>query len=385
MLNSNNYNNSGDDNRCSVSLFSDDDVQPPPEINKYVNTKRGNGLVVSGQYVHIPSSEGSSFGCSTGQLPYAELELALHKKDRELQECLLTLGRLQDDLTEKHKENLRLRQQIKDAPHSCPSVTELSNKVSHLQSLVSDLIRKVDSGSSANPKARPQRHRRSRTSHAQKKNVQAQRKNLPPLSAVTNNSSPACRNSVPSSRVFQHPPSYTTRNSRPVSPSTLRSNLVIGDSMVKHTTSHLPKDEYSVLCHPGIRINQLTDKVVGLQAHNAGALIIHVGTNDLKKSQDNKNVVTDFTNLIAKVKSQFPHLRICLSAVIHRRDIRFQRISALNESLKWLCETTGCEFIDANSQLCDYDLGKDGLHLNRRGSRTLASVFKGSLETSKNP
>ena len=49
--------------------------------------------------------------------------------------------------------------------------------------------------------------------------------------------------------------------------------------------------------------------------------IIHVGTNDLRKTQDLDVVMGDVYELVTTAKKKFPNCRLVLSGVLRRRDV----------------------------------------------------------------
>ena len=55
----------------------------------------------------------------------------------------------------------------------------------------------------------------------------------------------------------------------------------------------------------------------------------------------------------------------------------WQRIGAINSRYEWLAQTLGVTFVDLNSWVDDWDFGRDGLHINRRGTRHLGQLYSG--------
>ena len=103
--------------------------------------------------------------------------------------------------------------------------------------------------------------------------------------------------------------------------------------------------------------------------------IIHVGTNDLRKTRDLDVVMGDVYELVTTAKKKFPNCRLVLSGVLRRRDVSWRRIGALNNRLDWVANALGLTFVDANSWLEDWDFARDGLHLNGRGKRRLGQLY----------
>lgn len=173
-------------------------------------------------------------------------------------------------------------------------------------------------------------------------------------------------------------------NSTPKINSKMVSTVVMGDSIVKHTDMHLKKHGMAVVCKPGIRIDQLSNFITNLTDIGTNHLIIHVGTNDIKKARTPDDIMDKINSLIVKTKIAFPTVTITISGVVQRRDEDPRYVNAVNDSIRWISEKLGCHFIDPNSGLTDQDLGKDGLHLNRRGSKKLADLFIQQHRLSRN-
>ena len=68
-------------------------------------------------------------------------------------------------------------------------------------------------------------------------------------------------------------------------------------------------------------------------------------------------------SLVAKAKSKFPLCRLVLSGGLRHRGVTWRR-----DRYDWVSKTLGVTFVDPNSWSEDGDVGRDGLHLNRRGA-----------------
>jgi len=55
--------------------------------------------------------------------------------------------------------------------------------------------------------------------------------------------------------------------------------------------------------------------------------------------------------------------------------VSWQHIGAINSRYEWLAQTLGVNFVDPNSWVDDWDFGRDGLHINRRGTRHLGQLY----------
>jgi len=107
--------------------------------------------------------------------------------------------------------------------------------------------------------------------------------------------------------------------------------LVPGDSIVRNDGAE--KTNMRVECFPGITSDQL-QRVVEYRASDKSnwgdpeAVVIHVGTNDIKRT-----TMGDIYDPINTAKSKFSSSRVILSGVLRRKDVSWRRIGAANDRL----------------------------------------------------
>lgn len=104
-------------------------------------------------------------------------------------------------------------------------------------------------------------------------------------------------------------------------------------------------------------------------------MFLHVGSNDVKRSRTPDDVAKGVGEAIESIRKKFSNATLVVSGIIHRRDIPCSRISAINTAIESVCKSKSCKFVNANTVLCDYDLARDGLHLNRKGSRIFSDFL----------
>lgn len=149
--------------------------------------------------------------------------------------------------------------------------------------------------------------------------------------------------------------------------------VVIGDSVLRNVGAE--HADMKVECFPGINTEQLNRVMERRDMGSPETAIIHVGTNDLRKTRDLDVVMGDVYELVTTAKKKFPNCRLVLSGVLRRRDVSWRRIGALNNRLDWVANALGLTFVDPNSWLEDWDFARDGLHLNGRGKRRLGQLY----------
>jgi hypothetical protein len=90
-----------------------------------------------------------------------------------------------------------------------------------------------------------------------------------------------------------------------------------------------------VKCFPGIRTEQLHRVLENRDLWTPDTVIIHVGTNDLKRSINLDYLMGEVYSLVKTAKGKFPQSKIVLSGVLRRTDVAWRRIGSL------MTDTTG--------------------------------------------
>ena len=80
------------------------------------------------------------------------------------------------------------------------------------------------------------------------------------------------------------------------------STIYVGDSIVRKTDTILSKGEDVVVCLPGARIENVTERVEKIMGRgNGGTLLVHVGTNNADKERTTA-IVEKYDNLLKMTK-----------------------------------------------------------------------------------
>jgi hypothetical protein len=104
-------------------------------------------------------------------------------------------------------------------------------------------------------------------------------------------------------------------------------------------------------------------------------VVIHVGTNDIRRSRNLDYVMGEVYDLVNTAKAKFPGSRLVLSGVLRSRGVSWWRVGAANDRFKWVARNLGATFVDPKSWIRDGDFGRDGLHLNRGGANQLGDLY----------
>lgn len=143
--------------------------------------------------------------------------------------------------------------------------------------------------------------------------------------------------------------------------------LILGDSMIKHVKAKGCR----VLTFPGIRMKQLRAKIANFpeeEKRGVNTVILHVGTNDIHNALAADDILGETLNLIRDTKKYFPGSIIVVNSIISRRDKSKHFVNTVNNNTRWACLDRGAIFNNVSSYITDNCLGRDGLHVNRRGT-----------------
>jgi hypothetical protein len=103
--------------------------------------------------------------------------------------------------------------------------------------------------------------------------------------------------------------------------------LVVGDSIIRNVGTG--QNNMKAECFPGITMEQLHRVLDNRDLGTPDTVIIHVGTNDLKRSVNLDYVMGEVYSLVKKAKVKFPLSRIVLSGVLW-----WTRVMAAHRSVK---------------------------------------------------
>ena len=162
--------------------------------------------------------------------------------------------------------------------------------------------------------------------------------------------------------------------------------IILGDSIVKDLP---PIDGVFIKSYPGATIAQLAmhidNKHINLM--NFDYIIVHVGTNNIDNRDEKGAMLSDFGNLIGRIKIKKPSIRIIVSSIL---PIPFDHtetdgmIKEINRVLnKEMGPDLGFRFVESWKAVCKFGTYRrylfakndQGLHLNTEGKRRLRYFF----------
>ena len=152
---------------------------------------------------------------------------------------------------------------------------------------------------------------------------------------------------------------------------------VVGDSILKEVKGHLlstKKENVVVKSFSGATTKQMFDYVKPTLEMEPDQLIIHVGTNDLRKFENNDTIIDNIMKLALHCH-EVSGIPVVVSSLTCRDDNFRDRILPINNALRGRCEERNMGFID-NSNIKNFHLNRSKLHLNAKGTSLIAKNLK---------
>ena len=93
--------------------------------------------------------------------------------------------------------------------------------------------------------------------------------------------------------------------------------LVLGDSIVRSVGAE--NSNIRVECFPGIRADQLRRVIENRDLGKSNAVVIHVGTNDVRRSRNLGYIVGEVYDFVNTAKAKFSGCILVLSGVLRSK------------------------------------------------------------------
>ena len=153
---------------------------------------------------------------------------------------------------------------------------------------------------------------------------------------------------------------------------------IIGDSIINYQDERLHTNKKRIVkirSHPGATSEDLIDYCKPIARRAPDVIILHVGTNDLDK-RDEDSIVENIKKIKNEIVSVSPKTKkVLVSLIIGRYDDGSLNDKGVLVNDKLMRELPRSDIID-NSNLDRQCVGLKGLHLNRLGNKHLALNFK---------
>lgn len=148
--------------------------------------------------------------------------------------------------------------------------------------------------------------------------------------------------------------------------------VLIGDSNVRQVGQNLAEqsNKFVTICQPGAKLEDVQE-ILDSTHKDGDTCVIEVGTNNLF-SDEKADIIKKFQFILQELKKR--RRRVVVMGILPRRLSREmeRKRTSVNEELWELCQSEGAEFLNADFDVWDRYLGKDGLHLNRYGADKIA-------------
>lgn len=168
--------------------------------------------------------------------------------------------------------------------------------------------------------------------------------------------------------------------------------IILGDSIVKDLP---PIDGVVIKSFPGATISTLTQHIdMGhVNLVNFDYIIVHVGTNNIANRNSYESILSDYGNLIGRIKQKKSWIRIIVSSILPRPCDHLetdQMIKRVNKALRLhLSSDLGFHFVESWKTVSKFGTYRrylfakndQGLHLNTEGKRRLRYFFLRVIST----
>jgi hypothetical protein len=118
---------------------------------------------------------------------------------------------------------------------------------------------------------------------------------------------------------------------------------MLGDSIVRNVGAG--KSDIKIECFPGIRVDQLRRVMENRDLGHSDAVVIHVGTNDVRRPRNLDFIMGEVYELVNTATAKFPGSRLVLSGVLRSKGLNWRSVGAANDRLEWVARTLGATFV----------------------------------------
>ena len=130
---------------------------------------------------------------------------------------------------------------------------------------------------------------------------------------------------------------------------------------------------------PGSTVDDMSSYMKPTVERKPDYLILHMGTNNIKKDQP-RVLAEKIVDLAIKISSEAPQTKVIISGMIKRDDPNLNcKTKKANKIVRSFSSQKDWLFID-NSNIDHTHVNASGLHLNKKGTITLAKSFINSLK-----
>ena len=158
-----------------------------------------------------------------------------------------------------------------------------------------------------------------------------------------------------------------------------KSITILGDSTIKNIESHkmrkcmINNEKVYVKSFPGATVKCMEDYIKPSMNFNPDVVLIHIGTNSLRSQETPETLANRIISLAEKTKTD--ETDVIVSGIVERNDSLNQKALEVNNFIKDKCLLNDISFCDNSNISKSYHTNGSGLHLNYKGTVTLANNF----------
>ena len=154
--------------------------------------------------------------------------------------------------------------------------------------------------------------------------------------------------------------------------------LIVGDSIIKHLNEYViggKTGNCNVYVRPshGAKVRCMVNQYKPVMRDRPEHIIFHVGTDDIPLDKDEGNIAKLIVDLAMSAKS--PTRDVSIFNIITRKDKHQHKAQEVNNHLKKMCTNKNINLIDHSKNIKQQHLNKSKLHITKRGTNILSTIF----------
>ena len=162
--------------------------------------------------------------------------------------------------------------------------------------------------------------------------------------------------------------------------------VIAGDSIIKNIQGwrlSTPQNHVVVKSFAGATSTDMEDYLRPIIRKEPHKIILHIRTNDISH-QPASRVAQGIANLGTQIVQDSPATSIVISSILPRTDKPelSKKVIEANKLLKVFCDQNNWDFMNHTTTIDSSSLNMRGLHLNRKGTTTIASNISNYIHNS---
>ena len=163
-----------------------------------------------------------------------------------------------------------------------------------------------------------------------------------------------------------------------------KSTLIIGSSITGKIRTRGLRSNARVRTMRGAQVSDIRQEIQHMNLTGTSDIIIQAGGNDVSNGRDMDAIENDFAEIILDVQHRSPSTSVFISEVTPRWNLD---PTDVNDRIASVCEMYNAKVIRSSFAINRYNTRqfcKDGIHLNKAGTRDLLYAFEQYVAVLKN-